>query len=101
MAQVAITVRLDSDVKIKFDRLCQEFGMSANTAFNVFVNAVIRNKRIPFSIEAGQEMSSQQRAIDAIESMRAKAQASGVDELPLDEINEEIRLARAERKNSP
>ena len=101
MAQVAMTVRLDSDVKMKFDRLCQEFGMSANTAFNVFVNAVIRNTRIPFSIEAGQEMSSQQRAIDAIESMRAKAQASGVDELPLDEINEEIRLARAERKNRP
>ena len=98
MAQVAMTVRLDSDVKIKFDRLCQEFGMSANTAFNVFVNAVIRNKRIPFTIEAGQEMSSQQRAINAIESMRAKAQATGVDELPLDEINEEIRLARAERK---
>ena len=96
MAQVAMTVRLDSDVKIKFDRLCQEFGMSANTAFNVFVNAVIRNKRIPFTIEAGQEMSSQQRAINAIESMRAKAQATGVDELPLDEINEEIRLARAE-----
>lgn len=94
-----MTVRLDSDVKIKFDRLCQEFGMSANTAFNVFVNAVIRNNCIPFTIEAGQVISSQQRAINAIESMRAKAQATGVDELPLDEINEEIRLARAERKN--
>ena len=99
MAQVAMTVRLDSDVKIKFDRLCQEFGMSANTAFNVFVNAVIRNKCIPFTIEAGQEISSQQRARNVIESMRAKTQAMGVDELPLDEINEEIRLARAERKN--
>ena len=31
--------------------------------------------------------------------MRAKTQATGIDELPLDEINEEIRLARAERKN--
>ena len=98
MAQVAMTVRLDSDVKMKFDRLCQEFGMSANTAVNVFVNAVIRNKRIPFTIEAGQETASQQRAINAIESMRSKTQATGVDELPLDEINEEIRLARSERK---
>ena len=53
MAQVAITVRLDSDVKMKFDKLCEEFGMSANTAFNVFVNAVIRNRCIPFTIEAG------------------------------------------------
>ncbi|MCF0189848.1 MAG: type II toxin-antitoxin system RelB/DinJ family antitoxin [Marinilabiliaceae bacterium] len=53
MAQVAMTVRLDSDVKMKFDKLCEEFGMSANTAFNVFVNAVIRNRCIPFTIEAG------------------------------------------------
>jgi len=94
-----MTVRLDSDVKMKFDSLCQEFGMSANTAFNVFVNAVIRNRRIPFSIEAGQVLSSQQKAMNAIESMRAKAQATGVEVLSLDEINEEIRQARMERKN--
>jgi len=99
MSQIAMTVRLDSDTKMKFDNLCQEFGMSANTAFNVFVNAVIRNRCIPFTIEAGQEHTSQQKAINAIESMRAKAQATGVKELSLEEINEEIRQARLERKN--
>lgn len=97
MSQVAMTVRLDSDVKLQFDRLCQDFGMSANTAFNVFVNAVIRYRRIPFAIEAPLS-DSQQRAMRAIESMRNKAQATGVPELSLDEINEEIRQARAEHK---
>lgn len=99
MAQTAMTVRLDSDVKMKFDSLCQEFGMSANTAFNVFVNAVIRNRCIPFSIEASRPLTSQQKAINAVESMRAMAQATGVEELTLEEINEEIRQARAERKS--
>ncbi len=98
MAQVAITVRLDSDVKSQFDSLCQDFGMSANTAFNVFVNAVIRNRCIPFAIESSQMSASQQKAIKAVAAMRAKVESTGVPELSLDEINEEIRLARAERK---
>jgi len=98
MPQVAMTVRLDADVKSQFDSLCQDFGMSANTAFNVFVNAVIRDRRIPFPIEASQSLSSQQMAMQAIGSMRAKARSTGIQELSLDEINEEIRLSRLERK---
>jgi len=98
MPQVAMTVRLDADVKSQFDSLCQDFGMSANTAFNVFVNAVIRDRKIPFPIEASQPLSSQQKAIYAIESMRTKAKATGIQEFPLDEINVEIRLSRLERK---
>ena len=98
MAQVAITVRLDSDVKSQFDSLCQDFGMSANTAFNVFVNAVIRNRGIPFAIESSQMSASQQKALNAVAAMRAKTEATGVPELTLDEINEEIRQSRADRK---
>jgi len=97
MPQVAMTVRLDADVKSQFDSLCQDFGMSANTAFNVFVNAVIRDRRIPFPIEASPVLSSQQKAMNSIESMRTKAKATGIRELSLDEINEEIRLSRLER----
>ena len=35
-----------------FDSLCEEFGMSANTAFNIYVRQVVRSRRIPFAIEA-------------------------------------------------
>ena len=34
MAQTAMTVRLDSVQKAKFDQLCEQFGMSANTAIH-------------------------------------------------------------------
>ncbi|MDE6355094.1 MAG: type II toxin-antitoxin system RelB/DinJ family antitoxin, partial [Prevotella sp.] len=52
MAQIAITVSLDSQQKAMFDQLCEQFGMSANTAFNIFVRQVIRCRRIPFTIVA-------------------------------------------------
>lgn len=35
-----------------FDSLCKEFGMSTNTAFNIYVRQVVRSRRIPFAIEA-------------------------------------------------
>ncbi len=36
MAQVSMTVRMDASLKSSFDALCSQFGMSANTAMNVF-----------------------------------------------------------------
>ena len=52
MAQSALTIRLDSDLKMQFDSLCEKFGMSTNTAFNIYVRQVVRSRRIPFAIEA-------------------------------------------------
>ena len=37
MAQSVLTIRLDSDLKMQFDSLCEEFGMSTNSAFNIYV----------------------------------------------------------------
>jgi len=36
-AQSALTIKLDSDLKMQFDSLCEEFGISTNTAFNFYV----------------------------------------------------------------
>ena len=52
MKQTATTIRIDADLKAEFDKLCDEFGMSANTAFNIYVKAVVRQRKIPFQIEA-------------------------------------------------
>lgn len=98
MAQTAMTVRLDSQLKAQFDKLCEEFGMSANTAFNIFVKAVIRSKSIPFSIVA--KDNSQEKARSAFAALRQQAVENGCDEMTLDEINEEIRASRNERNSS-
>ena len=96
MAQSAVTVRIDSEMKLQFDKLCEQFGMSANTAFNIFVNAVVRSRSIPFAIKGAR--LAQPSALDLFMQQRRVAEASKEPEMTLDEINAEIRAARDERR---
>ena len=99
MAQTAMTVRMDNQQKAQFDKLCEQFGMSANTVINIFVKAVIRSKSIPFSIQAKNEEDEViAKAKTAFKQLRAKAERGETPELTLDEINEEIREVRRLRK---
>ncbi len=93
MAQVSMTVRMDSQLKAKFDELCSQFGMSANTAMNVFASAVVRKRKIPFEIDA-EEFSSYEKGWDAFHKIRKMAESGQLPQLTDDEINEEIRLCR-------
>ena len=95
MAQSAITVRIDSEMKSQFDELCNQFGMSANTAFNIFVNAVVRSRSIPFTIRGSR--AEQPSALELFMKQRNVAETSNEPEMTLDEINAEIRAAREER----
>lgn len=97
MAQVSMTVRMDSKIKSAFDALCNQFGMSANAAMNIFANAVVMQRRIPFEIKAPEEKEAN-KGLEAFWALRAEAQKNGLQDMSLDEINEEIRLAREERR---
>ena len=99
MAQTAMTVRLDSVQKAKFDQLCEQFGMSANTAINVFVRTVIRSRSIPFTIAADNDESIREKAIKAIRDIRRDAQNR--PELSLEEINAEINAVREAKDVEP
>lgn len=94
MSQATFSVRMDETLKKQFDTLCQDFGMTATTAINVFARAVVRERRIPFEISATQPAVARECAMQAFKSLRSQAKANGVANLSLDEINEEIRLAR-------
>ena len=94
MAQSAVTVRIDSEIKSQFDKLCEQFGMSANTAFNIFVNPVVRSRSIPFTIRGGK--TEQPSALDLFMQQRRAAETNLEPEMTLDEINAEIRAAREE-----
>ena len=96
MAQVSMTVRMDSQLKKQFNELCNEIGMSVNTAINVFVKAAIRNHGIPFEITASPNSNSM-TGLEAFRQMRKAAESNQLPEMTLDEINEEIRQARLER----
>ena len=97
MGQTAFTVRMDTDIKKKFDDLCKDFGMSANTAFNMFARAVIKQERLPFDVES-ERQAKIQRAWEAIERMQASAVANGISDMTMEEIDEEIRQYREQRR---
>ena len=94
MAQTAMTIRMDSDLKVQFDALCNEFGMSTNTAFNIFARTVVRKRSIPFAIEAPEKEDVIAKGRSAFDELRRIAAENGLTGMSLDEINEEIRLAR-------
>ena len=50
MSQSVLSVRLDEDIKRRFDAFCSDAGMNASVAVNMFVRAVLREKRIPFEV---------------------------------------------------
>ena len=99
MSQTAMTVRIDNQQKAKFDSLCEQFGMSANTAINIFVRQVIRLRRIPFIISAAEpDEDIRAQAIQTIKEIREDAQNR--PELTLDEINAEINAVREARRQT-
>lgn len=97
MPQATFSIRMDENLKRQFDELCNEFGMTATTAFNVFARAVVREKKIPFEIKASDD-SLQEEAKNAFYALRETAKENGVQDLRLSEINEEIQETRKNKE---
>lgn len=101
MAQTAFTVRMDSETKKRFDELCKDFGMSANTAFNIFARTVVKQEKIPFEVESEKERQEREGARKlglALMELREDAQRRGLPEMSLEEINSIIKETRAQMK---
>ena len=47
---MTISVRIDEDSKRDFDIFCSKVGLNASVAVNVFVQTVLRKRKIPFEI---------------------------------------------------
>jgi len=75
MSQSTLSIRMDDDIKRGFDNFCNEVGMNASVAVNMFVRTVLREKRIPFEITAQQDpfysVKNQLRLKEAMEQLEA------------------------------
>ena len=52
MALSTLTSRIDENDKQNFILFCDSVGLTSSAAVNMFVKAVIRERRIPFEISA-------------------------------------------------
>ena len=96
MAQATISIRVDQALKKNFEGLCEDFGLSVTSAFNIFMKAVVRERKIPFEIQSQTSNEKSYSYFDNILTMRETAEKYGIQDMALEEINEEINKTRNE-----
>ena len=92
--QVLIQFRADRSLRQEVAQIYETMGMDLPTAFRMFMVRSKLVRGLPF--EATLPPITRAEAVRAFYDLRE--QAADVPEMTLDEINEEIAAARAERK---
>ena len=92
-----VQVRIDDQTKIKANIVFEELGLDMSTAIRMFLKKVIEVRGIPFPplLTEEEKIDRFDKALAAINKM---AEEKGLSNMTLDEINEEIALARKERR---
>lgn len=93
MSIVAFSVRMDENLKDDFEKMCDSFGISMAAAINLFATAVVNERRIPFEIKS--RTVTVEEALINLETMRIQALMKNPEGMSAEEIEKEIRAARA------
>ena len=94
--QVLNQFRSDKTLREDCIAIYEAMGMDLNTAFRMFMERTRMVRGLPFPAVLPEKQMTRAEARKAIDEIRAEAQ--GHPEMTLEEINAEIRAARAERK---
>ena len=84
-----VSLRLDDELKKGLDQMCEEMGMSLTTFFTVYAKRALRERRIPFEINAPLPVLDPERLNwDAIREKTQEAERiNGADPgMPLEEF---------------
>ncbi len=97
MAQVEMTVSMDSRRQEQIDRFCAISGLSRKQTFNEMMDMWERLVYIPW-IEFIEQEEKRRKAREGFNAIRAKAERGEYPDLTMEEIIEEIAKARAEKR---
>ncbi|MDR0293948.1 MAG: type II toxin-antitoxin system RelB/DinJ family antitoxin [Oscillospiraceae bacterium] len=86
MNQAVLSVRIDEDIKRRFDCFCADAGLNASVAVNMFVRAVIRNKKIPFEITGNDDPFYGERNLAWLEESFRQLEEGGVVVKTMEEL---------------
>lgn len=94
--QVLNQFRSDKTLREDCIAIYEAMGMDLNTAFRMFMERTRMVRGLPFPAVLPETRMTREEAKGVIDSIRAEA--AELPEMTLDEINAEIKAARAERK---
>ena len=72
--KINVNFRLEKDLKDELDILCGEIGMTVTTAFTIFAKKFVRERRLPFIVDADPFYSEKniERLKKSIEQLETK-----------------------------
>ena len=94
--QVLHQFRWDKQLREDCVAIYSVSGMDRNTAFRMFMERTRAVRGLPFPAVLPERTISSREALEVFQKMREET--ADLPEMTLDEINEEIRQARAARK---
>ena len=83
---VTISLRLDEDMKRELDSMCEEMGMNLSTFFMIYAKKALRDRKIPFEIEAPADPFYSEKNIRHIQESRQQLRDGSVVVKTLDEL---------------
>ena len=96
MATSIIQFRIDNELKNEATMLYEKLGIDLSTAMRMFLKRSVAVNGIPFSMVLPKENYSAVKALEFMEEINKSAEKTGVAEMSLDDINDEITLYRKE-----
>lgn len=90
-----IQIRVDEQLKENANRVFKKCGLDLSTAIRIFLNKCVQEQTIPFSFSEKKDYEELEKLVLFIQNHQKEI---GNDKMTLDEINEEISLARKERR---
>ena len=70
MALSTLTARVDEKDKLNFDAFCSSVGRTTSAAINMYVKAVLRERRIPFEIKQEDPFFSEENQAYVLKSVQ-------------------------------
>ncbi len=99
MSTALIQVRIDEQLKDDVVALYEGMGIDISTAIRIFFKKSLADGGIPFSMKTSGISYTSSAGIEALGRLQRQSLDSGIGDMSLDDINVEIKAARADRKH--
>lgn len=81
-----VSIRLDDQDKIALEEMCADMGMNISTFYMLYTKKVLRDRKIPFTIEAPIEPFNSVANMEQIRKADAQVKAGKVVTRSLEEL---------------
>lgn len=101
MAMSVLQIRLEEDLKNEVSALFDRLGMDIPTAVRIFFKRAVAERGLPFEVrEASSQVADKdaKEFLAALQSLNEQAVKNGVAGMSEEEIEAEIKAARAEMR---